>query len=566
MKKLKSFLALVLVFHLLSALVFTASAYVDAYNSDISGVKYVTPVKNQESEERCIYYALTAAAETFCLKKGTAGSDISFSADSLAEKINDSTNFGNVIYSSANYCLGSNFYITGVENLNNRGERYWKQKIMENGSVIAAFGLPEEGMTGDNNPYFNTASSAYYCGFRKFDSSKYHAVEIVGWDDSFDITGFNKGNRPYEKGAWLCKNSYGSDWGSNGYFWLSYGYRITYAAAVEVSRLDSVKNIKQGNKTYMGFNSIGAVGFMSGETVSDAEITVIINGIETVYNRSLIKGYNFVPLEKPAPTGVASVKINGSEVASAAVNCYMVPLFSNALVQSSPDYISVDEWIEELDNIIVSDGSAVSKLGNGTHLSLDCRLNATDNCYHITAPDGYRFKKGITPSFSLTDYNGEGVENPVYRWDGNTLIVESEDTGGAYVKGINIITDSDSRITGVELIFDDNNSGTEKADYTVKYYTAENTATLSLDSPGTETESAPDSGSYFAVISIDNYTAADYFTVTINGKTAMACDVENGETGFTAGIVIDIPSITLQFFERIAVVFTLFSYILTMMR
>ena len=46
-----------------------------------------------------------------------------------------------------------------------------------------------------------------------FDQNKYtHGVLIVGWDNDLG-----------SNGAWIIKNSYGTDWGNDGYFYLAYG-------------------------------------------------------------------------------------------------------------------------------------------------------------------------------------------------------------------------------------------------------------------------------------------------------------------------------------------------------
>ncbi|MDR3241168.1 MAG: C1 family peptidase [Lactobacillaceae bacterium] len=49
-----------------------------------------------------------------------------------------------------------------------------------------------------------------------------HATTIVGWDDNFSKGKFAKDVQPAQDGAFLVKNSWGTEWGEDGYFWVSY--------------------------------------------------------------------------------------------------------------------------------------------------------------------------------------------------------------------------------------------------------------------------------------------------------------------------------------------------------
>lgn len=56
----------------------------------------------------------------------------------------------------------------------------------------------------------------YYCDKASLADKANHAVTLIGWDDSREISGAPG------KGAWLVKDSLGADWHDAGFFWISY--------------------------------------------------------------------------------------------------------------------------------------------------------------------------------------------------------------------------------------------------------------------------------------------------------------------------------------------------------
>ena len=93
--------------------------------------------------------------------------------------------------------------------VNDTGVRAIKSELLQGRAVCAGFkadkSRPGEAVSGG---YMNTNTWAHYT---YEDVPQSHAICIVGWDDNYSKDSFNPDHKPPADGAWLVKNSWGSE-------------------------------------------------------------------------------------------------------------------------------------------------------------------------------------------------------------------------------------------------------------------------------------------------------------------------------------------------------------------
>lgn len=116
-------------------------------------------------------------------------------------------------------CYDSEFHLQGYRLISD--PEGIKQAIMENGIAATSYFHDTGRQNKSRINFYNSVNHAYNSGSYHTNTVN-HIVSIIGWDDNFDRMRFNAACRPQNNGAWLIRNSWGSDWGESGNFWLSY--------------------------------------------------------------------------------------------------------------------------------------------------------------------------------------------------------------------------------------------------------------------------------------------------------------------------------------------------------
>ena len=157
-----------------------------------------------------------------------------------------------------------------------------KKAVMDYGAVSISYWSDQS--NNWSTQYYNSLTAAYYC---PEGHTTNHAVNIVGWDDDYSSDNF--ATKPEGNGAWIVRNSWGSEYGKDGYFYLSYYdksiYSVGYTLEAELS--DNYNN----NYQYDGAMLYGYMGYAGSNKYSNIfEAKANLGGSENIKAVSFMTG------------------------------------------------------------------------------------------------------------------------------------------------------------------------------------------------------------------------------------------------------------------------------------
>lgn len=129
-----------------------------------------------------------------------------------------------------------------------------KSSVYKYGGVETVIYCDMKNATSSSYYYNRNRSSYYYDG----DQTPNHDVVIVGWDDNYPKEYFN--TEPAGDGAFICKNSWGQDFGDEGFFYISYYDTNIGMNSVVYTKLGNSDNY---DKIYQSdlMGEVGTMGF-----------------------------------------------------------------------------------------------------------------------------------------------------------------------------------------------------------------------------------------------------------------------------------------------------------------
>lgn len=181
-----------------------------------------------------------------------------------------------------------------------------KQAVIDHGAMSVAmyFARKNVGTSPNGTSYYQ----ADYSGEKAIRASN-HCVTIIGWDDNYSKSNFN--TTPPGDGAWLIANSYGTEFGDEGYFWLSYyDQSISDCYTFQLEPANNYDHILQydgfgwGSATYSKSYNIKAANIFTADAAAPQQLRAVSFYTLTDDQQYKIEVYR----------GVSSAPTNGTPV------------------------------------------------------------------------------------------------------------------------------------------------------------------------------------------------------------------------------------------------------------